>query len=237
MDLIWEKTKDGTFAHYQEIGKMLPRPLLKQIALSKILDVKIISAKFHEITAVFEPQVLLLLDHVSRLEFFGIYDSSYESDESDNLPFLCCRKVTWSKRDDWESFNAADKKSNYLLTDKQLVSEIFFLNTEQQSNFESLTSDILEIFCRGVKFEEVEREQVSCRDIKLKVVSSLGFSCFYHPYSVACQAIEDWIDEWRSCFEKLDSSAGYTPDSSTIRISYNLSFLDYLEIWKKNYQE
>ena len=237
LDIIWEKTKDGTFAYYQEMGKILPRRLLKQIALSKILDVKIISAEFHEISAVFEPQVLLLLDGVSRVEFFGTYDSSDESDESDNVPSLCCRKVTWSKRDDWESFNASDKKSNYILTDKQLVSEICFLNTEQQSNFESLTSDILEIFCRGVKFEEVEREEVPCRDIKLQVFSLPSFSCSYHLFGVECQVIEGWIPKWRSCFEKLDSSAGYMPDSSKIRISYNRSFFDYLEIWKKNYQE
>lgn len=240
MDLIWEKTKDGIFAHYQEMGKMPHRHLLEQIALSKILDVTIISAKFHEIPAVFEPLVLLLLNYGSRLEFFGAYDSSYELDESDNLPSLCCRKVTWNKRDDWESFKASDKKSNYLLTNKQLSSEICFLKAEQQSTFDSLASDLLDIVHLGAKFEEVEREQVqvSCDDIKLKVVDELlDFSCLYNPYIVACQAIEDWIPKWRSCFEKLDSSAGYMPDSSTIRISYNLSFFDYLEIWKKNCQE
>ena len=68
-------------------------------------------------------------------------------------------------------------------------------------------------------------------------ISLPSFSCSYHLFGVECQAIEDWIPKWRSCFEKLDSSAGYMSDSSKIQISYNPSLFDYLEIWKKNYQE
>ena len=240
MDIIWEKTKDGTFAQCQYLSKVRSYlPFLKQTALSKILDVTIISAEFHEIPVVFVPQVLLLLDRGSQLEFFGAYISSDMSREnnSDSLPSFCCRKVTWDQRDDYESFKASDNKSNYILTDKQLVSEICFLNTEQQSTFDILASEILDIVRLGTKFEEVERKQVPCNDIKLKVVDGfLDFSCLYTPYTAACQAIEDWIPNWCSCFEKLYYSACYMPDS-TIHIGYNYSFFDRVKMMKYSLQE
>lgn len=140
-DIVWEKTSEGTVGFYKSLPKKLFNPtMMKNLAIAKMTNIKLISAYFKEQPVVFSPVLWVLFDSSDSLEFIGVYASecldNYEDISSDNnelylLPSVCIRKAFWNKSEDLKQFNSADNKKQYILGENQTISNIYFFNYEQ----------------------------------------------------------------------------------------------------------
>jgi len=232
LNLIWEKAYCGKGGIYKSSKKLVLTPtLLKRLAISKMTDVTLISADFQDNCVLFSPHVCLLLDFSSRLEFFGAYvaDTSEEkntNDKIDELPSLCIRKCFWSKSEDIEKIQLAEDKEEYILGEKQTLSNIIFLNSAKFPEVVQLMAEAIQLARHGIGFQEQHRSNAFYYEVNLDVTDN-GFCCnfAYNPYRLTNSVLEAWIVKWHKCIGNLPHDIGYVPDDK-FRMSYKLSLFD-----------
>ena len=234
LDLIWEKNFGGAVGIYQAPKKVVFTPgLMKNLAISKMTDIKLISADFKENTVFFTPLVWLLLDSGSSVEFFGVYDTELSKDdgvsdrssELETLPDLCIRKAFWNQSEDIKNFQFADDKKKYILGEIQTLSKIIFINSTHCIEAPHLVSEAIQMAKNGLNLQENKNESVY-DEIKINISNGCFYLNFaYHPGVVTNNILEAWIFKWRNCIDKLPLDIGYLPDEK-IRISYEISLFD-----------
>lgn len=240
LDLTWEKIVGGAFGVYKVPKKIVFTPtLMKRLAIAKMTDVSLISADFHETPIIFAPRLCLLLDFFSRLEFFGVYDAdvSTNEDASDSinelkdLPDFCIRKVWWNKAEDIENFQIADDKEQYILSDKQTLSNVIFIKSTQVPEIPQLISEAIRLARHGLELHEQPRTEPPYYEVNLNVSDGgYRFDFAYAPGLLENSILEEWIIKWRNCIDDLPLDIGYLPDEK-FRISYELSLFDQISIF------
>jgi hypothetical protein len=241
LDLIWEKNFGGAVGIYKTPKRFAFTPaLMKNLAISKMTDVRLISADFNEDTVIFTPLVWLLLDSGSSLEFFGVYASELSNDEGvsdsstelESLPDYCIKKAFWSKSEDIEKFQLADDKKKYILGDTQTLSNIIFLKSTHCLEATQLISEAIQMTKHGLSLQENKNES-TYDEIKINVSDGRFYLNFaYHPTVVTNNILEEWIFKWRNCIDNLPLDIGYSPDEK-IRISYELSLFDKISMFDR----
>ena len=87
-EIPWEQA--GEDSHTVLEDRILPTKAgtlgLKMIAVSKMMDVSIISGEFRGVMVVFEPRIKLLIDCKSSLMFYGAYMSAYTNPDFPSKP-------------------------------------------------------------------------------------------------------------------------------------------------------
>ena len=230
--ILWEQTSDGSPA---QLGK-LPRVtksglLLKGVAIAKMVDVSLISAEFDDIPVVFEPKVEVFLDEGTAAEFMAVYQSGFPSEEhSRKLPSLCLRISRWNRNNDFKQFNRAKNKKEYLESDKQVKSNLVFTTPTVHSEIYQLTTEIIDIFRRGVALEAVNRTETHWHEIRCKVVDdTAAYAVSYTPFATKNELVEAWIMKLSEHFKKLAYQKGLLSDNGC-RVSYNPSLRERLAI-------
>ncbi len=241
LDLIWEKNFGGAVGIYKVPKKVVFTPaLMKSLAISKMTDVRLISADFNENTVFFTPLVWLLLDSSSSVEFFGVYATeiskdegvSYSSSELETLPDFCIKKAFWNKSEDIKRFQLADDKKKYVLGETQTLSNMIFIKSTHCVEATQLISQAIQMTKDGLSLQEYQNESVY-DEIKINVSDGRFYLNFaYHPAVVKNNILEEWIFKWRNCIDKLPLDIGYLPDEK-IRISYELSLFDKVTMFDK----
>lgn len=241
LDLIWEKNFGGAVGIYKPQKKIVFTPaLMKKLAISKMIDVILISADFNEAPVVFTPLVWLLLDSGSSVDFFGVYATELSKNESDsdrsseleNLPDFCIKKAFWSKSEDIKKFQLADDKKKYVLGETQTLSNMIFINSVHCPETMQLIEEAIQVAKHGLSLQENQNKS-AYEEIKINVSDGrfyLNFS--YHPSVVTNNILEEWILKWRNCIDKLPLDIGYSPDEK-IRVSYELSLFDKVSMFDR----
>lgn len=241
LDLIWEKTFGGALGIYIAPKKVVFTPgLLKKMAISKMIDVTLISADFNENTVFFTPLIWLLLDYGISVEFFGVYATESSEDEcvSDsgselgNLPNFCIKKAFWSKLEDLKKFQMASDKKKYILGESQTISNIIFIESTHCLEATQLISEAIQVSKHGLSLQENQKES-EYEEIKINISDGRFYLNFaYHPGVLTNSTLEEWILKWRNCIDKLPLDIGYLPDGK-IRISYELSLFDKISMFDR----
>jgi len=239
LDLIWEKNFGGAVGIYKAPKKFIFTPaLMKKLAISKMTDIRLISADFNKNTVFFTPLVWVLLDSGSRVEFFGVYATEMSTDEgtSDNSseletsPNFCIKKAFWSKSEDIEKFQLADDKKKYILGETQTLSNMIFINSTHCLEATQLIEEAILVTKHGVTLQENQNKS-AYDEIKINVSDGRFYLNFaYHPGAVTNNILEKWIFKWRNCIDRLPLDIGYLPDDQ-IRISYELSLFDKISMF------
>jgi len=121
-----------------------------------------------------------------------------------------------------------DELWSYVL--KKVKSQILFTTLTADSQIDELTTEILEIFRRGVVLEAVNRTQERWHEIRCKVVDdAAAYTVSYTPFSAKNERVERWITKWRSYFQEV-STKKQLPSDNGCRVSYNLSLRERLAI-------
>lgn len=231
-NVLWEQTSNGSPARLSKPPRLKRSGLLlKRVAVAKMVEVSLISAEFDGIPVVFEPKVEVFLDEGSAAGFMGVYQSGYPSDEEyKELPSLCLRISRWNRNSDFRQFNEAQDKKHYIESDKQVKSQILFTTLKADSEIDELTTEIIDIFRRGVALEAVNRTQERWHEIRCKVVDdAAAYTVSYTPFSAKNERVERWITKWRSYFQQV-STKKQVPSDNGCRVSYNLSLRERLAI-------
>ncbi|MBD2607976.1 hypothetical protein H6G81_26535 [Scytonema hofmannii FACHB-248] len=239
LDLIWEKAVGGYVGIYKAQKKVIFTPtLMKNLAISKMMDVRLISADFKGSPVVFTPLFWLLLDSISNIEFFGVYSNNDEdfSDNSNNLdisPPFCIRKALWSKSEDIYNFQNADDKKKYILGENQVISNVFFIDSTHVPEITQLISEVIKITKNGLILQENLQNKLVYDEIKINVSDGrfyLNFS--YKPHLLTNSALEEWIIKLCNCIDSLPLDIGYLPDGK-FRMSYELSLFDKVSMFDR----
>ncbi|MDJ0674654.1 MAG: hypothetical protein QNJ36_04510 [Calothrix sp. MO_167.B42] len=241
LDLMWEKTFGGHVGIYKPRKKVRFTPtLMRNLAISKMVDVKLISAEFQENTFWFEPLVWLLFDSVSNIEFIGVYatdtdneDISDNSSKLDICPSFCIRKSSWSKSEDIYNLQHADDKKKYILGENQIYSNVFFIDSTHLPEIEKIISEAIHLTKNGLLLEENIQSRLACTEITINVSDGrfyLNFS--YKPHLLTNSALEEWIIKLRNSIDNLPLDIGYLPDDK-FTMSYELSLFDKISMFDK----
>ncbi len=232
-NLVWERNADGSFAKlcsgdwpFKHSGLAL-----NLLASAKMTDVALISAKFGGDTVVFEPWVWILIDGKTSLRFYGAYQVGGFAPEK-GTPDLLLRISSWEQASDYERFTQAKDKRKYLLSEEQLTVRSIFTTLKDQQRVTKLIDEVLDITAKGLRMER--RRRAKTRWVKLECEISTGQDpaytrFFYCPVCSKSDIFEAWVSRWQSCFEDINFNSGFIPDEGS-RISYNMSFLERLEL-------
>jgi hypothetical protein len=233
LDLLWEKTFGTSVGIYNAAKKIVFTPtLMKKLAISKMIDVTLISADFHEYPVVFTPLLWVMLDSFSNVEFFGVYlnddEDTNNSTELERLPSFCIRKAFWNRQEDIENFQLADDKKKYILGEKQTLSNVIFTGSKHYIEVKQLISEIIQSVKYGLNLQEFSRSESTNDEIKINISSGVFYLDFsYHPGVLKSDMLEEWIIRFRNCIESLPLNTGYFPDTN-FRMSYRLSLFDQI---------
>ncbi|MBW4504986.1 MAG: hypothetical protein KME64_00470 [Scytonematopsis contorta HA4267-MV1] len=237
LDLIWEKTFGGYVGIYKTPSKVVFTPaLMKKLAISKMIDVKLISADFKENPVIFSPLLWLLFDSNFNMEFVGVYanDEDVRADSnSDVSPSFCIRKVSWSKAEDIGNFQKAGDKKEYVLGENQVVSNVLFIDPIHFPEITQLISEAIHIAQNGINLQENLQSKLVYDEIKINVSDGrfyLNFS--YKPCLMTNSTLEEWIINLRNCIGNLPLNIGYLPDDK-FRMSYELSLFDKVSMFDR----
>jgi hypothetical protein len=211
---------------------------MRNLAISKMVDVKLISADFKENIFFFYPLVWLLLDSVSNIKFIGVYATEDEdiSDNSNRLdisPSFCIRKAFWSKSEDVSNFQHADDKKKYILGENQILSNVYFINSTHLPEIEQIISEAINITKNGLFLEKNTQSKLAYDEIKINISDGrfyLNFS--YKPHLLTNSALEEWIIKLCNSIDSLPLDIGYLPDDK-FTMSYELSLFDKISMFDR----
>jgi len=232
MQLPWEKNANGTHAFLKKrpVKKIIPS-LSKLIASLKMTDVTLVSGIFNEIPITFEANTSVFFDSSTYMEFFGAYSRSFTNEE-DEFPYLCLRKVFWNKANELRcSKNKLQKE--YIYGESQINSVLVFLNPVEAKEFINLIAEIMSIVKKGIEFKEAQETEPSETELEFVEYSVtdgyLNHDFSYSPCKFKCDDIENWTVRWREAFKTLDQSTGCIPEQGA-QISYKASILEYFQM-------
>jgi hypothetical protein len=175
--------------------------------------------------------VEVFLDEGTAAGFMGVYQSGFPVDtDYQELPSLCLRISRWNRSHDFKQFNEAKNKKGYIESDKQLKSQIVFTTLTADSDIYQLTTEIINIFRRGVALSAVNRTETRWHEIRCKVYDdAAAYTVSYTPFSAKNELVEAWIMKWRHKFQNMTTQNGFISDNGC-RVSYNLSLRERLAI-------
>ncbi|MHC4633461.1 MAG: hypothetical protein ACYS9C_19620 [Planctomycetota bacterium] len=230
-NLPWERNADGSYAELKSDLLPLKRAGLglKLLAIAKMMDVSVISANFNGHPVVFQPWVTVAIDCKTSLNFYGCYQLGYEREEG--KPDLCMRTCSWEQINDYEQFEQAKNKQEYVLSDKQLEVKSIFTTISDHQEVATLCDEVISMNLRGLSLEHCQRDRNKCIELNCEIVSpsmpwSTSFA--YNPRRFRNNLFEEWLSRWQSCFDGICFSAGFIPDKGS-RISYKVSFLERID--------
>ncbi len=204
---------------------------LKRIALAKLADITLMSAKFGGDKLVFEPWVSLLIDAGSTVKFLGVYRPAFESDEdSATRPNLCWRRSTWNRDVDHKQLAEAIDLRTYLNGDTQISSIITFTRMAAQPALTDLIERTITAFSRGVTIAAAERTDMPWQALRLDIADDrLIYTIDYSPLLVQSELVETWAQTWIEYLDKLDPHGAIAPDAD-ISVSYRRSLPEMLAV-------
>jgi len=236
MELLvpWERTFDGRPARYVKgLSPIRSASLLsRNIAISKALDVSIISAEFNGTIRVFESAFLLLTEYEDRVLGLAVLPHSFSADERDKeevgLPDICLRRTRWERGADDRGFRDAEDKVEYLKGKTHGQSEIRFYSS-RELDIEELMKESSRVFRRGVALTEVQREGIEWQFLRCWLVDAgIEYRIHYVPFAFENVDLERLIRRWIELFGIIDIRSGAVPDDGC-RISYELSIWEKIE--------
>ncbi|HEU5378290.1 MAG TPA: hypothetical protein VFV38_22940 [Ktedonobacteraceae bacterium] len=232
--LPWEQTSNGLQARLKVNHPFSKKNLfpVKVTAERKMDSIAILSARFSDDIAVFEPHVSLLLDKGSSMEFFGWYRSGFEHEEEREeaqwLPSFCLRYASWEKGRDFQHFHQATNKHAYIQGSQQVEAKSIFCSWEMYPELQRLLKDVVSLVQQGIPFQSVSRPEHPWASVDLLVRDTIGLKCSYVPSVHANAVLEEWIEQWEICFAQVNLAEGIKPEGD-FRISYFLSLKEYIE--------
>lgn len=216
-EIPWESNASGDCARFREPGHKKKTPsMLKQEAITRMIDVSLISAQFNGAPRVFEPRFWVILDSGASMEFFGLYFPAFSSPGEDTL--LCIRKGVWRKIHSSDSLVPSDTIENFFFPHdavKAISDNFRGLETHVSNGLQLLDSS------RGEKSAwESIRLYLETNALRLELKYSLAIkSETYVENSVSCL---------KELLNQLDTNCGVVPDRLSHRISYRVSALDQI---------
>jgi hypothetical protein len=231
LDIVWEKNNGGYIGFYKPQKKVVFTPsLMKNLAISKMIDIKLISADFNDISATFTPSTWLLFDSISNVDFFGVYTND---EASYGNPSFCIRKSSWNKLEDINNFKNADDKKKYITGETQIISNIFFVDSVLLPEITQLIIEGNRIAHNGLFLQENIQNNLHCDEVKINISDGRFYlNLSYKPNLMNNSVLEDWIIKLRDCINNIPLDIGYLPDG-TFRISYELSLFDRLNMFDR----
>ena len=225
-EIPWEQA--GEDSHSVLEDRTLPTKAgtlgLKMIAVSKMMDVSVISGDFRSETVVFVPWIKLLIDCKSSLKFYGAYMSAYIKETRD-APDICLRTCSWEQAEDDVQYEGAANKIMYILSDKQLKAKITFATLRNFREIKQLIDDAITMGSRGLALKDCQRKNPTWMKLDCEMVShyspwSAKFS--YYLSDFRNDIFENWVSCWHTTLDGIDLLHASSPDG-TVRISYDMS--------------
>lgn len=205
----------------------------KLLAILKIFDVSLLSAKFNGEELLFEPLVSILLEFSQEIKFLGIYESSVPEDESStSIPSFCMRTCFWSKQVDIDEFakhqDAQKLIQNYWLGENHILSENTFLNWNNCSKLQSAIQRLVDKTRHGLVLEKCHRSNPDINFIRCNVLEEdLDYTFAYSLFQNQCTELENLVSIMLEISGSINKTSSFIPDNG-LRISYRLSLIDYL---------
>lgn len=241
LTLGWEKNFSGETAFLMPIKRIITPVLSKKIAISKMIDINLISGEFGQSPISFSPLLGLLMDASSSIIFFGVYmsdalelrldsDLTTRNNENNNSPAICVRKATWNKNRDLENLKLADDKIQYLLSDSHMSCNVLFLDVNQGKTILNSIIQIVKTWKNGLTFESHTPKEIEYEQIRIAIsAESFDLNFSYNPYLINSAIWEDLRVNLCKNIDELPVDIGYSPDKK-IRVSYQLSLLEQIGI-------
>ncbi|GCE14142.1 hypothetical protein KTT_40010 [Tengunoibacter tsumagoiensis] len=179
-------------------------------------EVHFISAKFSGDLHYFEPAIVSLVVQTKPgtfAECFGVYIPTVPDDEGHDYPALCLRRASWNYELDRENYNKKVNKREYIKGGQSIEAVSIFLPEQECTEIRQLISQANDMVEQGFVTEQVKRENCPWFSVKIKIASDrVNLDMAYTPFSTRIQALESWLEKWKSFFSKIDLTKGIQPE-------------------------
>lgn len=226
--LRWEVNQGGTAAEHHT-GHFKARGYgygVKLIAISKMMDVAVVSTDFTDYPIVFQPWVITAADRGTSVDFCGVYQREPEDGEPD----ICVRRARWNEAVDRDQFKAAPDKLAYILSDQQVKIEATFGWLKECPSIKELAEEVEALVLAGCPVQRCRREAEQRSNLYVKVMSKTlpcVWDLTYGLEVLECERLEDWANRWLACAESLSFPSEFIPKHE-IWISYTTTLFDRL---------
>lgn len=206
--LDWEESISGLAFYKKTKLKTVTPSKAKKFVKKKMKGVCLISVDISDHTVVFEPYFLVCNDFDDRIEFLGIYSSSY----TDNIfKRICIRRSTWVKSNEYS---------------KNGVIRSFFYDGVEQSDLLAICASIIGHIEMGASF--IDKKEQTSRQEYLNISffnSAMKYEIEYSPNIKQDLKLESLITQFFSAFDP-DKNLGLTPTANTHRVSFEEGVFD-----------
>ena len=204
---------------------------LKQIALAKIEDITMLSARFRGEQVLFEPWLTLLIDAGTKALFLGVYRPSFDQEEDETqLPNLCWRRSEWIRDIDERQIGEATDRQAYLAGNTQIGSSIRFSRLDRQPALAALIQRGIAMFRSGVTVAADSRPDSTWNWLRAQATDdTIGCQIEYSPVLAQSAAIEAWAADWLQGFTSFDPAHAIEPDAE-ITVSFRHSLQELLAV-------
>lgn len=204
---------------------MMNAPFLRQVAVAKTDDFRLLTAEFDGDRRTFEPWLSLRLMARESIVSCGVYRPAFPRDEDDvGVPDVVWRRVEWDQFRDSEQFNAAPDKAAYLLGDTQIESRIRFARLADQPRLAAALRTGIDLLSAGVRVVAVRRDDVAWENLRVCVFADeMTMNLDYAPWMARSGEVESWAERWSTLVDSLDDTGTVAPDGD-ITVSYGESF-------------
>ena len=230
LELPWEQNISGSPGAVIRSAKGIighPAYRLKLLAISKMIDVTIISSDFGGETVVFEIAAWLLRDFGARVDFSAVYAQAYPSgDRTDNRPDICVRTAAYDRDEDYKLFHQASDKIRYLHHDQPCNAFSHFMRSDTQPRIAELINELERVLADGIPIERIPEDNDRMHTLRVYGYPR-GAECevMYPATTHRSETVERWARSWYECCRGVRQLEGIPPDG-LCRFSYRQSIFD-----------
>lgn len=229
----WERNagNESVIIHKSRLKKR-SHATLKAIAVKKMTDVSLISAKFGDYPKVFEQRLWMVIEKEIGMKFFGIYTPAFPLENTPQEPVLCLRSAFWNQKNHHKQFNKNSHYEEYLLSDNQVDIYNVFLSHSESMIFSSLSDEIVSYVKSGLNFRFEESTNHLWSNISLGIFDgSFEFKLAYSPLVQKDTILEEMVIKLKHNFSLLNSDMGLIPEPGSHKLSYEKSVLELLSFY------
>lgn len=178
---------------------------LQKLALSKLLDVELISLEVDSATRVYAPIVWVLRHSSAGIVFHALYAS--ESMLGDSLPQFLMRTGRWDAGDRKRFSEAVDRR-RYLLDEQQTTVEIRPIRSDMHPRMKLLILKIDALVKSGCPIRRRKIPREFDGTVRVWMVNKCGTLDFeYYGDVCECPKVEPWIESFCELLESVPSTA------------------------------
>ena len=231
--LEWEQLRNGEPVILRSAISEIKRPgaALKNVAITKMVDISSISALFGNDLLVFEPWISVLLDLGETITFYGAYALAFPvEDDRYDLPRICVRSCSWNMREDYSRFEQASDKQAYIWSSAQVKIDLSFGLSSTYVPIAALASDLSKLIEKGLCRRTISRSDMPWHKVSVDINSDFfHWKYAYSPLASIVDGLESWLKEWQETLMNLRMEMD-SVQAANCKISYRPSMIDRMSI-------